>query len=93
MRFRRKPVEVDAVQWKGNNQDEVSEFIGGTVTVNPEFETITFSTPRGHMVVRVGGWVFKDSDGIFYTAKEDVFLMMYEPVNDPNKLGALDDHV
>lgn len=93
MKFRRKPVEVDAIQWKGNNQDEVSEFIGGTVTVNPKYDTLTFETPQGNPAVRVGSWILRDNDGTFYSTKNEIFLMMYEPVNDPNKLGALDDHV
>ncbi len=33
MRYRKKPIEIEAVQWTGDNLDEIARFIGHTPTV------------------------------------------------------------
>ena len=79
MRYRKKPVEVEAILWDGTNTVELMDFVGpfnvawfGNI---PEIETL-----EGRMMVSKGDWVIIDAGGELYPCKPDVFDDVYEPV-------------
>ena len=89
MQYRKIPVIVDAVQWRGDNLPELCEmdgFLG------------VYSFMSGELVVRnmewshhvsVGDYVIRGVDGGFYTCKASVFEKTYEQVEP----GAEDDTI
>ena len=93
MKFKKKPVVIDAIQWTGENGEEVRTFIGEKDCIVPidsptplQFAYMTLKTPEGHMNAQRGDWIIKDVDGGFYHCEEEIFTMTYEPIVD---LGAL----
>jgi hypothetical protein len=90
MRFRKKPVVIDAVQWTGENVDEVNAFCGegGLTRLRPELNDgseshrVWIKTPEGTMAADVGDWIIKGVKGEFYPCKPDIFALTYESVEE-----------
>ena len=66
MKYRKKPVVIDAVQWNGSNVDEVLGFILETGSArrgsgNPN--SIFIDTSEGTMEASLGDWVIKGVKG------------------------------
>lgn len=90
MKYRKKPVEVEAIQWiLGFNDDEVSEFcegkcewIGeGCSDCDKAFNSFPqIKTLEGTMTANPGDFVIKGVRGEFYPCKPDIFAETYEPV-------------
>lgn len=90
MRYRKKPVEVEAVQWNGNNTPAVMEFVGNHVADNGD-ELLTFvplaypkpklwvAANKSWIDVEIGEWFIRDSLG-FYPCKPVIFETTYEMV-------------
>ena len=71
MKFRKKPVVIDAVQWHGNNFQEVSDLVGDSehvVFMNGD-RTLEIPTLEGRMLGMIGDWVIKGIKGEFYPCK------------------------
>jgi hypothetical protein len=89
-KFRRKPVEVEAVQWTGTNADEVLKFAFGWASVRDESyqrlssseRALVIETLEGAMRVAPGDWIIKGVKGEFYPCKPDILAATYEPVED-----------
>lgn len=78
MRFRKKPVVIEAVQWTGENTDEMWAFAGANVSCGlPE---ILVHTLEGTMCGLPGDWIIKGVKGEFYPCKPDIFAATYEAV-------------
>ena len=83
MKFRKKPVVIEAVQWTGRNVREVMELgIGriGAVEVNGSEGTITIPTLEGNMLASPGDWIIRGVKGELYPCKPDIFEATYEAV-------------
>lgn len=81
MRYRKKPVVVEAVRWTGENLKELSRFMG---TYNVAHGRIQISTLEGVMEASAGDYVIKGVQGEFYPCKPDIFEATYEPVDPPH---------
>lgn len=79
MRFRKKPVEIEAIQWNGKNRDEIHEFIT-SFSSNIGAEGILIKTLEGDMTADKDDWIIKGVKGEFYPCKPDIFDLTYEPV-------------
>lgn len=81
MLYRKKPVVIEAVQWTGNNIDEIGDFMGhsATMTLNDSF---VIPTLEGDMYAAEGDWIIKGVKGEFYPCKPDIFKMTYESVEE-----------
>lgn len=79
-KYRKKPVVIDAVQWNGRNEIDISKFIGGNLEMGDE--TLFIQTLEGKMEASVGDYIIKGIKGEFYPCKPDVFEKTYEPVDD-----------
>jgi len=78
MRFRKKPVVVEARQWTGC-LDDVAHVPAGIL----KFDThgaLFIKTLEGAMVVNVDDWIIRGVKGEFYPCKPDIFEATYEPV-------------
>lgn len=90
-RYRKKPVEVEAMQWTGG-ADVASHVIdwiianGGTARyVGYESgwpEHINVDTLEGTMHADVGDWIIRGVKDEHYPCKPDIFAATYEPVSD-----------
>ena len=85
-KYRKKPVVIEAIQWKVNNIEEITLFMGPN---NPprymgEFSDsdriIGIETLEGLMIAKEADWVIKGVIGEFYTCKLDIFEATYEKV-------------
>ena len=76
MRFRKKPVVIDAVQWsKAGDHPEVVE--SGLCSTGYGIETL-----EGFHVVTPDDWIIRGVQGEFYPCKPDIFDATYEPAED-----------
>lgn len=91
MKYRKKPVIIDAIQWTGYNPNEIKMFIGdaGEVFIHdaawlagvaPPKVEITIHTLEGDMTASVGDYIINGVHGEFYPCKPDIFEETYEPV-------------
>lgn len=78
-KYRKKPVVIEAVQFTGNNVDEILEFAKDSFN-NPSTSEIVIPTLEGNMMVSIGDYVIKGVDGEFYPCKPDIFDKTYEEV-------------
>lgn len=82
MKYRKKPVVIEAVQYTGNNALEVIRFMGGP-SGNLELHDTdlpAIHTLEGDMTASVGDWIIKGVKGEFYPCKPDIFAATYEAV-------------
>jgi len=80
MKYRKKPVVIEAIQFNGENQGDVAEFMGEMIRTN-FFPDILIETLDGTMKANIGDYIIKGVKGEFYPCKPDIFEMTYEPVN------------
>lgn len=91
-KFRKKPVEVNAYQFKGGVENdrfafERWVFNHGGKTSNwffdgTEYVSFAIVTLEGAMTVSKGDWVIKGVKGEFYPCKPDIFEATYDLVED-----------
>jgi hypothetical protein len=78
MRYRKKPVVVDAVEWNGKNTTELAKFMGALVELTPDGNGLKIKTLEGTMTAAPGDWIIKGVQGEFYPCKPDIFEETYE---------------
>ena len=92
MKYRKKPVEIEAVQWDGLNLSEIQEFAGDHIDVEiydagyevgavPPGVKIAIHTLEGDMTASKGDYIIKGVNGEFYPCKPDIFEKTYEKVD------------
>lgn len=83
MKFRKKPVVIEAWQFTEETKNQVFNNI--TCTKEPAEENgkpiIKIATLEGIMTARLGDWIIKGVAGEFYPCRDDIFKQTYEPVN------------
>lgn len=85
MKYRKKPVVVEAVQWDGsiegpNGADAIEQWSGKTACwADSNLETRIFiKTLEGEMRADPGDWIIRGVKGEFYPCKPDIFAATYE---------------
>lgn len=83
MKYRKKPVVIDAIQFLGaKNLRAVCDFIGGedgqTYLCRPPDE-LRILTLEGVMHADKGDWIIRGVKGECYPCKPDIFEQTYEP--------------
>lgn len=83
MKYRKKPVVVEAIQFDGKNCFEILKFMGRACDIwNADLlqnDRPVIWTPEGDMAASVGDWIIKGIKGEFYPCKPDIFEATYEP--------------
>lgn len=85
-KFRKKPVEIESVQWNGENTREILDFgntgptplWGGDLAVVLASKTVEILTLEGKHTANVGDWIIRGIAGEFYPCKPDIFYKTYE---------------
>ncbi len=78
-KFRKKPVVIEAVQWTGDNSDEIYAFIGEE-PFGVFVDDIAIRTLEGVMTASIDDWIIKGVNDEFYPCKPDIFQKTYEQV-------------
>jgi len=80
MKFRKKPVVVEAVKWTGANVDEVLGFILAKGSARRGAGNVLhIDTLEGTMTANAGDWIVCGVKGEFYPVKPDIFVETYDP--------------
>lgn len=86
MKFRKKPVVIEAVQFVDDSETlaKISEFVNHTVRIDygSTPTEIKILTLEGVMIANLGDWIIKGVNGEFYPCKPDIFEKTYEKVED-----------
>lgn len=95
MKYRKKPVVIEAVQWTGENHRDMFDFLTGKtneyMTTSGDNFYIDHSKVRGGLIIKtlegehiagIGDYIIKGVNGEFYPCKPDIFAKTYEPVED-----------
>jgi hypothetical protein len=82
--FRKRPVEIQAVQWTGDNETELAEFTGGRFEAtseryDPELTAAVYDELHSSWVqLRTGDWVARGVEGEFYPVADRILAVTYE---------------
>lgn len=91
MKYRKKPVTIEAIKWNGLNVSDVDTFCGGKARieindaawragVSGVHSDVFIDTPEGTHHASVGDYIIKGVHGEFYPCKPDIFAETYEQV-------------
>lgn len=94
MKFRKKPVVIDAIQLTDKNVLQVYEWVHDCVAIKTDIDLhkwddyvqlivakgMKIPTLEGKMVASIGDYIIKGIQGEFYPCKPDIFLATYEAV-------------
>jgi hypothetical protein len=85
-RYRKLPVEIEAVQLTSENAADAWEWVAPAVKAGQAADVsididkgLTISTLEGDMRASFGDWIIKGVRGEFYPCKPDIFEATYEP--------------
>lgn len=89
-KYRKKPVEIEAIKYDGKNADDCIKFIeNGQVICWKKKEVFPYSKPEirimietleGVMQARPGDYIIRGVNGEYYPCKPDIFEKTYEKV-------------
>lgn len=83
MKYRKKPVIIEAIQWEGDNVDDIYKFTESAFDRFIEFKDggfVEIKTLEGIMTANPGDYIIKGVKGEFYPCKPDIFEETYEAV-------------
>lgn len=84
MKYRKKPVIIEAIQFDGANARHIETFFGDKMsalqrkTENAIVIALEISTLEGTMRADKGDWIIRGVKGEFYPCKPDIFEATYE---------------
>ena len=93
MKYRKKPVVIEAIQWTGLNLQEVKSFVGDSLEYEiydsawmlgkaPLMVEMKIKTLEGDHICTKGDYIIKGVQGEFYPCKPDIFEKTYELVGE-----------
>lgn len=93
MKYRKKPVVVEAIQYKGRVTDNILKFTNYSIKKETgigssedgggypqRYTQVKIPTLEGEMLVSEGDYIIKGVNGEFYPCKPDIFYKTYEKV-------------
>lgn len=89
MKYRKRPVVIDAIQWKGGPYECLQDFCGlnwtradavDTAYDDPEQVVLWNTMEKQWLNCPVGHWVIRGVKGEFYPCEPSIFEATYEPV-------------
>jgi hypothetical protein len=88
-RYRKKPVEIEAIRFLGDNATDCIDWIlagDGTARYHDpsdglgSLRQIAIDTLEGTMRADAGDWIIRGVKGEYYPCKPDIFEATYQPV-------------
>jgi hypothetical protein len=93
MKFRKKPVVIEARQLTPNNAEDIGAWCGALKCTNGSYDsylwgwaldvhdrTLRIPTLEGDHSASMGDWIIQGIKGEFYPCKPDIFEATYEKV-------------
>ncbi len=108
MKYRKRPVEVEALQWTGKNQREMFDFLTNYEKINEYMNSegenfyidhyrvrggLIIKTLEGEHIASVNDVIIKGINGEFYPCKPDIFEKSYEKVIDTDNKDVMQDTI
>lgn len=92
-KYKKKPVEIEAIQLNFNTLNECIEFCNGEINgTTGEFQ---IKTLEGVMTAKIGDYIIKGVAGEFYPCDKDIFHKSYEmgakKVNESDSLSKIEE--
>jgi hypothetical protein len=100
MKYQKKPVIIEALQWDGSSHRPMFDFLDGThrshMATNGTNFYIDHSKVEGGLIIKtlegehlanIGDWIIKGVEGEFYPCKPAIFKKTYDPVSLENAPG------
>ena len=99
MKYKKKPVVIDAVQWTGKNHREMFDFLTENtfseqnMTVHGDHFYIDHTKTEGGLIIKtlegehlatIGDYIIRGVQGEYYPCKEDIFHQTYEKYEQNN---------
>lgn len=82
MKYRKKPVVIEAIQWTGENYKELCDFMGrDPIYPDSNRNDLIIETLEGSHIASQYDFIIKGIQGEFYPCKPDIFKETYEPVH------------
>ena len=89
MKFRKRPIIIDAIQFDGLNLEEVKEFVGDNLSYDILDSAWQVGKGRPHILMKIKtlegdmnvsemDYIIKGVNGEFYPCKPDIFNKTYE---------------
>lgn len=87
MKFKKKPVVIEAIQFTRKSFNDIVKWIDAERTTMVEWDYdpkidddtyIVIKTLEGNMKVNLTDWVIRGVKGEFYPCRDDIFRMTYE---------------
>lgn len=75
--YRKKPVVIEAIQWNGENLQEILKWVGDKAYYS---DGLYIKTLEGDLKASIGDFIIKGIKGEFYPCKPDIFEKTYEPI-------------
>lgn len=79
MKYRKKPIVIEAVQFKDNDYDTLCAI--GSLGLKPIIKynptRLVINTLEGEMIANIGDYIIKGIHGEFYPCKPDIFKKTY----------------
>jgi hypothetical protein len=82
-RFRKKPVEVEALRVGDHPWETLAAWCGGELirgSNSRSYRAVLIKTLEGDMTAVPGDYIIKGVQGEFYPCRSDIFQQTYEPV-------------
>lgn len=76
MKYRKKSMVIEAIQWDGKYILELSGFVGDALLI--DHGAVMLHTLEGDLRVRKGDYIIKGVRGEFHICKPDIFEKTYE---------------
>lgn len=82
MKYKKKPVEVEVIQYDGKNSSFIAKSFNKVVCDVEDFlgteKYLEINTLEGKMKAQVGDYIIQGVQGEIYPCKPDIFEMTYE---------------
>ena len=80
MKYIKKPIPIEAIQWDGNNREEILDFMSNNCPIFSYNDEIIINTLEGKMKAPIGSYIIKGVDGEFYPCRKEIFESSYSRV-------------
>lgn len=78
MKYRKKPIVVEAVRWTGENYKEINDFCEENDLWSSDKKALFINGLEGIMNAEIGDYIIKGVNGEFYPCNPDGFAKTYE---------------
>jgi len=93
MEYKKKPVTIEAIEYTGNNGEELKQWSRGVVIESPVLESngsyVQIRTLEGVMTGDIGDYIIKGVNGEFYPCKPYIFHKTYSVAGEPTALDLI----